>query len=289
MGRGNGKIFFDAPNRGSKRILGFLNDGPEANDPTTLEHAGNDFLMRQGYAIVWCGWQGDLMPLKNWLVLNVPVATNNGEPIVATVRTEIVVDEKGVKSQPLSADERVKSYEAATLDKSQATLTVREKSYGKRTPVPASEWEFAASVKDQKTGKVNIKASTTDLYLRHGFKPGHIYEFIYPAKNPLVLGLGFAAVRDLVSFLRFASEDRAGKPNPLALPKSRRSRIIISPRRGGRYEGRPPPSPRPTLGAAPRAAATCAISSTMVSTKTNRGAKSSTPSRPMSPAAAGCI
>ena len=48
MGRGNGKIFFDAPNRGSKRILGFLNDGPEANDPTTLEHAGNGFLMRQG-------------------------------------------------------------------------------------------------------------------------------------------------------------------------------------------------------------------------------------------------
>ena len=119
MARGNGKIFFDAPNRGSKRILGFLNDAPEANDPTTLEHAGNGFLMRQGYTIVWCGWQGDLMPLKNWLVLDVPVATNNGKQIVANVRTEIVVDEKGVKSQPLSADERVKSYEAASRDKSQ--------------------------------------------------------------------------------------------------------------------------------------------------------------------------
>jgi hypothetical protein len=119
MARGNGKIFFDAPNRGGKRILGFLNDAPEANDPSTLEHAGNGFLMRQGYTIVWCGWQGDLMPLKNWLVLNVPVATNKGKPIVAKVRTEIVVDEKGVKSQPLSADQRVKSYETAALDKSQ--------------------------------------------------------------------------------------------------------------------------------------------------------------------------
>ena len=186
MARGNGKIFFDAPNRGSKRILGFLNDGPEANDPTTLEHAGNGFLMRQGYTIVWCGWQGDLMPLKNWLVLNVPVATNKGKPIVAKVRTEIVVDEKGVKSQPLSADERVKSYEAASLDKSQATLTVREKSYGKRIPVPASDWEFAASTKDPRSGKEIVKTSNTDLYLRAGFKPGHIYEFIYPAKNPLV-------------------------------------------------------------------------------------------------------
>jgi hypothetical protein len=219
MARGNGKIFLDAPNRGSKRILSFLNDGPEANDPTTLEHAGNGFLMRQGYAVVWCGWQGDLMPLKNWLVLNVPVATNNGKPIVANVRTEIVVDENGVKSQPLSADERVKSYEAASRDKSQATLTVREKSYGKRIPIPASEWEFAACAKDKRGGKEIVKPSSKDLFLRGGFKPGHIYEFIYPAKNPLVLGLGFAVVRDLVSFLRYDLKDKAGRPNPLASGK----------------------------------------------------------------------
>src|SRR6266545_19762 len=102
LARGNGKIFFDAPNRGGKRILDFLNDAPEANNPSTVEHAGNGFLMRHGYTIVWCGWQGDLMPLKNWLVLNVPVATNGGKEIVRKVRTEIVVDEKGVKSQPLS-------------------------------------------------------------------------------------------------------------------------------------------------------------------------------------------
>lgn len=215
LARGNGKISFDAPNRGSKRILSFLNDAPEANDPSTLEHAGNGFLMRHGYTIVWCGWQGDLMPLRNWLVLNVPIATNNGEPIVSKVRTEIVVDEKGVKSQPLSADERVKSYEAASHDKSQATLTVREKSYGQRISVPPSEWEFAAYTRDLRTGKAVVKPSATDLYLRAGFTPGHIYEFIYPAKNPLVLGLGFAVVRDLVSFLRYASKDRAGKPNPL--------------------------------------------------------------------------
>jgi Alpha/beta hydrolase domain len=213
--RGNSKIFFDAPNRGSKRILGFLNDAPAANDPSTLEHAGNGFLMRQGYTIVWCGWQGDLMPIKNWLVLNVPAAMNNGKPIIRKVRTEIVVDALGVKSQPLSGDERVKSYEAASRDKSQATLTVREKSYGRRIDVPSSEWEFAAAVKDSRTGKPAIKASARELYLHGGYKPGHIYEFIYHAKNPLVLGLGFAVVRDLVSFLRYEAKDRSGRPNPL--------------------------------------------------------------------------
>lgn len=59
MARGNGKIFFDAPNRGGKRILAFLNDAREANDPSTIEDGGSGFLMRRGYTIVWCGWQGD--------------------------------------------------------------------------------------------------------------------------------------------------------------------------------------------------------------------------------------
>jgi hypothetical protein len=215
MARGNGKIFFDAPNRGGKRIVAFLNDAPQSNDPATLEDAGNGFLMRRGYTIVWCGWQGDLMPVKNWLVLNVPVATNNGKEIIRQTRAEIVVDEKGVKSQPLSGDDRVKSYEAASRDKLIASLTVREKSYGPRIPLAPSEWEFASCVKDSRSGKETIKSSGKHLYLHAGFKPGHIYEFIYAAKNPSVLGLGFAAVRDLVSFLRYQRKDSAGRPNPL--------------------------------------------------------------------------
>ncbi len=88
-----------------------------------------------------------------------------------------------------------------------------------RIPIPPSEWEFASSEKDSRTGRETIKPSSKDLYLRSGFKPGHIYEFIYPAKNPLVLGLGFAVVRDLVSFLRYEIKDARGKPNPLVTAK----------------------------------------------------------------------
>ncbi len=219
MARGNGKLFFDAPNRGSKRILSFLNDAPATNDPSTLAHAGNGFLMRRGYTIVWCGWQGDLMPIKNWLVMHVPTATNHGKPIISRVRTEIVVDEPGVKSQPLSGDDRVKSYAAASRDKSLASLTVREKSYGARVSVPPSEWEFAVCAKKERSGEETVKPNANQLYLRSGFKPGYIYEFIYSAKNPLVLGLGFAVARDLISFLRYAAKDRAGKPNPLTSGK----------------------------------------------------------------------
>ncbi len=221
MNRGNGKIFYDAPNRGSKRILMFLSDAPESNDPGTLQHAGNGFLMRQGYTIVWSGWQGDLTPGENFLIMGVPAASNNGKEIIKTVRTEIVVTREGVMSQPLSADNRVMSYEAATTDKSQASLTVREKSYDSRAPVPSSEWEFASCKKDKDTGKIEMKPSTKDLCLLSGFKPGYIYEFIYPAKNPLVLGLGFAGVRDLISFLRYETKDGAGTPNPLAFGNDR--------------------------------------------------------------------
>jgi Alpha/beta hydrolase domain len=219
MARGNGKIFFDAPNRGGKRIVAFLNDAPQNNDPSTIEDAGNGFLMRQGYTIVWCGWQGDLMPQRHWLVMGVPVATNNGKEIVQKVRTEIVVEESGVKSQPLSGDERVRGYEAASRDKSKATLTVREKSYGQRILIPDSAWEFASCIKDSRSGKESIKPSDADLYLRSGFKPGHIYEFIYLAKNPPLLGLGFSVIRDFVSFLRYELKDSGGRPNPLAPAK----------------------------------------------------------------------
>src|SRR5713226_1350521 len=120
--RGNGKIFYDAPNRGSKRILMFLNDAPENNDPSSLQDAGNGFLMRQGYTIVWSGWQGDLTPGENFLIMGVPAATNNGKEIIKTARTEIVVTRDGIYSQPLSGDDRVMSYEAASPDKSQASL-----------------------------------------------------------------------------------------------------------------------------------------------------------------------
>src|SRR5581483_5836117 len=134
---------------------------------------GNGFLMRQGYTIVWCGWQGDLMPLKNWLVLKVPAATHGSKPILARIRTEIVVDEQGVKSQPLSGDARVKSYEAAAFDKTQATLTVREKSYGERIAVAPGQWEFAVSEADGRGGEI-VKPSAEHLYLHGGFEPGHI-------------------------------------------------------------------------------------------------------------------
>lgn len=212
-GRGNGRILYEAPNRGSKRALMFLNDAPECNDPVTLEHAGNGFLMRRGYAWVTSGWQGDLIPWEHGMTLAVPVATDEDRRIRRLVRTEICVTGPGVRSRPLSGDPRVRSYPAADLDTSEAELTVRMRSYGRREIVPPAEWAFAVEGGD---GSREVVSSASHLHLPGGFVPGAIYELVYTARDPLVLGLGFAAVRDLVSFLRYEEEDGAGNRNPLA-------------------------------------------------------------------------
>ena len=211
--KGNGRVLYEAPNRGSKRALMFLNDAPECNDPVTPEHAGNGFLMRWGYTWVTSGWQGDLVPWKDGMVLDVPVATDQGRPIQRLVRTEICVNRPGVYSRPLSGDPRVRSYAAAGPNTSQAELTVRMRSYGQREVIPHTDWAFAVEGGNESR---ETTPSASHLHLPDGFVPGAVYELVYMAQDPLVLGLGFAAVRDLVSFLRYETEDGAGNPNPLA-------------------------------------------------------------------------
>ena len=93
--RGNRRVFFDYGNRGHKRALQFFNDAPHSNDPLTLAHAGNGFLMRRGYAVAWVAWEGDMLPGDGRMVLDVPVATDNGAPITGRVRIEIIVDAPG--------------------------------------------------------------------------------------------------------------------------------------------------------------------------------------------------
>lgn len=213
--RGNGRVLYEAPNRGGKRALMFLNDAPECNDPVAREHAGNGFLMRHGYTWVTSGWQGDLVPWKDGMVLDVPVAIDDGHPIQQRVRTEICVNRPGVHCRPLSGDPRVRSYPAVTLDTSEAELTVRMQSYSKPKLIPSSDWAFAVEEAGGGDGSPAVTPSASHLHLPGGFIPGAIYALVYTARDPLVLGLGFAAVRDLVAFLRYEKEDGAGNPNPL--------------------------------------------------------------------------
>ena len=102
MERGNRRVFYDYGNRGHKRALQFFNDAPHSNAPISLAHAGNGFFMRRGYAVAWLAWEGDMLPGDGRMVLDVPVAIDNGRPITGRVRVEYLADTPGITCFPLS-------------------------------------------------------------------------------------------------------------------------------------------------------------------------------------------
>ena len=210
MAQGNRRLIYDVNNRGSMRLLQFFNDGVHSNEPSSAAHAGNGFLMRRGYSLVWSGWQGDIMSGDGRLTMRLPVARENGRELTGLVRTEIILNESGVTSMPLSGNGFTHSYEADSLDTASATFTHRENEGDQRIAISPDEWQYATL---DESGKP--VPSSTHCYLPTGFKSGWIYELVYTAKNPPVFGLGFTGVRDLLSFLLHAQADDAGTQNPL--------------------------------------------------------------------------
>jgi Alpha/beta hydrolase domain len=197
LDRGNGALFYELSNRGNKGILARFNDAAGSNDPSTAQHAGNGFLMQQGYTLLWNGWMTGLPAANNALRIELPIAANQSGPIVETVWDELLFNETEAKQARLS-------FKATSTDKSQATLYVREHNSEEPTVIAADKWEFV----DAQTVRL-LPAGTP-------FKIGAIYQLIYKAANPPVAGIGLASTRDFVSFARYATADDAGTPNPLA-------------------------------------------------------------------------
>ncbi len=253
-------------------MLQFFNDAPASNDPRTLAHAGNGFLMRRGYTVAWLAWQGDLLPGNGRLLLDLPVARECHGPVTGLVRTEYIADRPGVTTFPLSGRAAVRSHPTVSLDPREARLTRRRYPYDERVPVPPENWCFArveggTGLDNQGTVQAVIP-SDSHIHIPGGFEPGWIYELVYTGRDPLVLGLGHAAVRDFVCFLRYGEEDCAGRVNPLREPAERSTRRMP--------------------GAARKPAAACAILSIAGSIPMLPGAKCSTASCRMSQGPAGC-
>ena len=103
------------------------------------------------------------------------------------------------------------SYETVNLDNTGFTLTKRVIESDERILIPNSDWAFSDCSVRRFPGVPDEKK----ISLKDEFQPGYIYELIYDAKNPLILGLGFAAIRDFISFMRNELKERSGFPNPL--------------------------------------------------------------------------
>src|SRR5437763_5052880 len=209
--RGSGLLVYDVTNRGNKRILQFIEDvsaeDPMAgNDPKTARDGGLGFLLGRGHSIVWSGWDPGAPRANNGLGADFPTALENGKPITGRIRDEFHVGTRG----PAELVVRRLAYPAAALDQPEARLAVRDREGDRRRDIPRAEWEFV----DNRSIRL--------LPEGRPFEPFKIYELWYQATEPKVLGIGFASVRDLVSFLRYEDGE-----NPLLAP------TVPSPASGG--------------------------------------------------------
>ncbi len=214
--RSNHRLFFDWGNRGNQRALTYFNDARYGNDPRGAADAGNLFLLRRGYAVVWGAWQGDLLEGDGRMLLDLPVAkASNSGLIAGPVRVEYVGG-RDVTTLPLSGWVSTRSHPTLSADPARARLTRRRYADSKRIPILPEQWRFARGEHgvglDNQGADSALVPSREHIHLRDGFEPGWIYELVYDGHAPLVLGLGHAAVRDLVSFLRYDE----GSGNPLA-------------------------------------------------------------------------
>ena len=203
-GRTDGVLVYDVTNRGSKRIFQLLDDAPgdnpaASNDPKTAREAGLGFLLGRGYSLVWSGWDPGAPAANNGLGARLPTAMENGRPVTGRIRHEFHI---GTRTS--GKDDVVRlPYPAIATGTRHAQLTVRDRESDARTEIPAQSWEFAdaQSIRLLPQGRL--------------FAPFKIHELWYQATGSKVLGIGFAAVRDLVAFLRYERADRNGTPNPL--------------------------------------------------------------------------
>ena len=173
-------------------------------------------LLERGFAFVRVGWQGDLTPTARNIAAFLPVASNpDGSSIVGPALEEFIFNDAEQRSR------RSLTYATASLEPGEATLTVRAHQRAPRETPADLRWRF-------------VSPTEIDIRRPAGFDGGAIYELIYEAQDPIVMGLGFAAIRDAISFLRYDETDRAGNPNPLAFDGLPRTAISLGISQSGR-------------------------------------------------------
>jgi len=203
MSRSSRLMWHDVPNRGGRLTI------PEA------ERALGDVGLSSG-------WQGDnagnTVPRDDNEYAIVPIATNvDGSPITGLMIGRIV-NASGPDSRPMIVNGNPVPYRPVTLATTRATLethaseTIDGRIGGVRT-VPGGDWAWArCSASNPFPGTPD----PTQICVKGGFDPRLLYQVVFTARDPYVLGIGYAAFRDVASFFRYATQDAEGTPNPVA-------------------------------------------------------------------------
>jgi hypothetical protein len=193
--RASGSVLFEISNRGNKGLLTTFNRGSGSSDPMLPEHFGDGLLMRNGFTLVWVGWEFDVPGVK----VMPPMATGT-TPIVETIATSVVVD---VRS-PEAVFPDVPFYPPFDMNDENASLTVRDRVWDPPVTIPRRNWQFVAA-DNGGGGRCGGAAKCPRITMASGFTPGRIYELKYRVANPPISGAGLAAVRDVASAIKNGS------------------------------------------------------------------------------------
>ena len=184
--KANGTVLFEVSNRGGKGMLSMFNRAKGSPDPRDDAEFGDRLLLQQGFTLVWLGWQHDTAKPRELLRAYLPVATQDGKPITGLVRAQYTPDKK-VDTFEVS-DRNHTPYPAIDPEDKSLQLTVRDRVDLAPRTLDRSLWKFS---------------DPTHVTMAKGFEPGKVYELVYTARDPVVAGLGLAAIRDIISFLKY--------------------------------------------------------------------------------------
>ena len=192
--KGNGSLLLEVPNRGRSRILALVDGG----NWDLSSDAGDAWLLQNGFTVASLGWQWDATG-DGALKLYAPTAKDNGKTISGLLRGDLMPWKPATEiplGHLIQGAIGGSEYPVADPDDPRNTLTVRDSREAPRTVIPRTAWQFAHSV----DGK--LVPSDRHIHLDGGFVPGKIYEYVYVVRDPVVAGLGFAAVRDFASYAK---------------------------------------------------------------------------------------
>jgi len=181
----NGTMILEVSNRGHTSLLQ-LGGGGGFNPMRTAKDLGDTLLFERGFTLAWVGWEFDLPEEALSIRLEAPVIRGLRGPVLSQIRLDRMATSASL------GDGNMAAYVAA--DAASATMTVRDDVDGPRVNVPRSQWHISDDGK-----RVEFPS---------GFEPGRIYEVVYTAKDPVVAGVGFAALRDFASYERRQGEIR---------------------------------------------------------------------------------